>query len=73
MWPMGAAWLCRHLGDHAEFSVDADFLERRAWPAVRDAARFLLDFLIEDDDGLCPEGPVGAGGLALEEELGEGL
>ena len=51
MWPMGAAWLCRHLVDHAEFSVDADFLERRAWPAVRDAARFLLDFLIEDDDG----------------------
>jgi alpha-L-fucosidase 2 len=51
MWPMGAAWLCRHLVDHAEFSADADFLERRAWPAVRDAARFLLDFLIEDADG----------------------
>jgi len=51
MWPMGAAWLCRHLVDHAEFTDDGEFLARRAWPAVRDAARFLLDFLIEDADG----------------------
>jgi alpha-L-fucosidase 2 len=62
MWPMGAAWLCRHLVDHAEFTGDEEFLARRAWPAVRDAARFLLDFLIEDADGrlvtfpsTCPE------------------
>jgi alpha-L-fucosidase 2 len=51
MWPMGAAWLCRHLVDHAEFTGDEEFLARRAWPAVRDATRFLLDFLIEDADG----------------------
>jgi alpha-L-fucosidase 2 len=51
MWPMGAAWLCRHLVDHADFTGDEEFLAQRAWPAVRDAARFLLDFLIEDADG----------------------
>jgi alpha-L-fucosidase 2 len=48
MWPMGAGWLCRHLVEHADFTGDQDFLRRRAWPAVRDAARFLLDFLVED-------------------------
>jgi alpha-L-fucosidase 2 len=51
MWPMGAAWLCRHLVDHAEFTDDEGFLRERAWPAVRDAAAFLLDFLVEDPDG----------------------
>ena len=51
MWPMGAAWLCRHLVDHADFTGDGEFLVQRAWPAVRDAARFLLDFLVEDPDG----------------------
>jgi alpha-L-fucosidase 2 len=51
MWPMGAAWLCRHLVDHADFTGDEDFLAKRAWPAVRDAARFLLDFLVEGPDG----------------------
>jgi alpha-L-fucosidase 2 len=51
MWPMGAAWLCRHLVDHADFTGDREFLAQRAWPAVRDAARFLLDFLVENPDG----------------------
>ncbi|MFI5064619.1 MAG: glycosyl hydrolase family 95 catalytic domain-containing protein [Streptosporangiales bacterium] len=51
MWPMGAAWLCRHLVEHADFTGDEAFLAERAWPAVRDAARFLLDFLVEEPDG----------------------
>lgn len=51
MWPMGAAWLCRHLVDHADFTGDQEFLAQRAWPAIRDASRFLLDFLVEDSDG----------------------
>ena len=56
-WPMSAAWLSRHLWDHYLFGGDREFLERRAWPAMKGAAQFLLDWLIEDADGrlvTCP-------------------
>ncbi len=47
MWPMAAAWLCRHLMEHHDFSPDPLF-RRRAWPVIRGAAEFLLDFLVLD-------------------------
>ena len=56
-WPMSAAWLCRHLWEHYLFGGDREFLERRAWPAMKGAAEFILDWLIEDADGrlvTCP-------------------
>lgn len=55
-WPMGAAWLCLHLWEHYEFQPDRRFLEQ-AYPLMRDAALFLLDYLIEAPDGrliTCP-------------------
>ena len=52
VWPMGAAWLCRHLWDHYEFTGDEGFLRDRAYPLMKGAARFLLDFLIEIPAGL---------------------
>ncbi|MEG2653422.1 MAG: glycoside hydrolase family 95 protein, partial [Ruthenibacterium sp.] len=57
MWPMAPAWLCRHLWEHYEFTLDVDFLRQRAWPAMREAARFVLDWLVEGPDGTlvtCP-------------------
>ncbi|WP_371572483.1 glycoside hydrolase N-terminal domain-containing protein [Streptomyces sp. NBC_01314] len=56
-WPMGAAWLCAHLWEHYRFTGDRRFLAERAYPAMREAALFLLDFLTEDADGYlvtCP-------------------
>jgi len=56
-WPMGGAWLCAHAWEHYRFSGDRAFLADRAWPAMREAAVFLLDFLTEDADGhlvTCP-------------------
>jgi alpha-L-fucosidase 2 len=50
LWPMGAAWLCRHLWEHYQFGRDVAFL-RRAYPVLKEAARFLLDFLVEDGQG----------------------
>ncbi len=47
-WPMGAAWCTRHLWEHYLFTGDRGFLARRAWPAIKEAAEFLLDFLCED-------------------------
>jgi alpha-L-fucosidase 2 len=49
-WPMGAAWLCLHLWEHYLFSRDAAFL-KRAYPIMKEAAEFFLDFLVETADG----------------------
>ena len=49
-WPMGGAWLCQHLWEHYAFGGDLDYL-RRAYPILKGAAEFGLDWLIEDEDG----------------------
>lgn len=49
-WPMGAAWLCLHLWEHYEFNRDNEFL-KWAYPIMKEAAEFFLDFLIEDGKG----------------------
>lgn len=50
-WPMGGAWLCLHLWEHFLFGGDLAFLRERAYPLMRGAAEFCLDWLIEDDEG----------------------
>jgi alpha-L-fucosidase 2 len=50
-WPMGGAWLVRHMWEHLQFGADRDFALLRAWPAIRGQAEFLLDLLIEFPDG----------------------
>ena len=50
-WPLGAAWLCRHLWDHYDYGRDETFLREVAWPLVRDATAFCLDWLVERPDG----------------------
>lgn len=51
IWPMGAAWLCQHLWEHYAFSGDLEFLRDRAYPIMREAAQFMVDFMIQDDQG----------------------
>ena len=51
LWPMGAAWLCQHLWEHYQFTGDLEFLKQRAYPTMKEAALFFLDFLIEDSQG----------------------
>ncbi|MBD3183511.1 glycoside hydrolase family 95 protein [Candidatus Poribacteria bacterium] len=51
IWPMGAAWLCQHLFEHYLFSGDKDFLKERAYPLMKGAARFILDFMVEAPEG----------------------
>ncbi|WP_123534405.1 glycoside hydrolase family 95 protein [Halosimplex salinum] len=45
-WPMGGAWLCQNLWERYAFSGDRADLER-IYPILREAAVFLLDFLVE--------------------------
>jgi alpha-L-fucosidase 2 len=48
LWPTGAAWLCHHMWDHYLYTNDKEFLAKRAYPAMKPACQFFLDFLIED-------------------------
>ncbi len=50
-WPMGAAWLCQHVWEHYAFGGDVAFLRERAYPIMRSAAEFCLDWLIDDGQG----------------------
>ncbi len=50
-WPMGGAWLTQHLWEHYAFSGDEVFLGDTAYPIMKEAALFCLDWLIEDKDG----------------------
>jgi alpha-L-fucosidase 2 len=55
-WPMSGPWFCAHLWEHYLFTEDKKFLER-AYPVMKGAAEFCLDWLIEDGHGkltTCP-------------------
>ena len=57
LWPMGAAWTCQHVWEHWAFTGDRVFLRRQGYPLLREATRFLLDFLVDGPDGkltTCP-------------------
>ncbi|HEX5218295.1 MAG TPA: glycoside hydrolase N-terminal domain-containing protein, partial [Verrucomicrobiae bacterium] len=47
IWVTGGAWLCQHLWWHYEYSGDKQFLAK-AYPVMKEAALFFVDFLIED-------------------------
>jgi alpha-L-fucosidase 2 len=55
-WPMSGPWFCAHLWEHYLFTEDRKFLER-AYPVMRGAAEFCVDWLKEDKAGkltTCP-------------------
>jgi alpha-L-fucosidase 2 len=51
IWPMGEAWLANQMWDHYEFSGDREFLRRDAYPAIKEAAEFILGILVEAPPG----------------------
>ena len=56
-FPLSGAWLCTHLWEHFAFGGDLDFLGQFAYPIMKGAAEFCLDWLIEDGEGhlvTCP-------------------
>ena len=48
IWVTGGAWLCQHLWWHYQFGGDQQFLAQRAYPAMKQASLFFVDFLVED-------------------------
>lgn len=47
MWQMGVAWSAQHVWEHYLFTGDEKFLREQAYPIMKDAADFLVDFLVE--------------------------
>lgn len=50
-WYMGSPWVCQHLFEHFRFTGDKTYLESEAYPVMKGAALFCLDWLVEDKDG----------------------
>jgi alpha-L-fucosidase 2 len=48
IWPTGAAWLCTHMWEHYLFTGDKEFLAKHAYPAMKQASLFFMDFLVKD-------------------------
>ncbi len=48
MWPMGINWSCRHLWEHYLFTEDRIWLDTFAYPIMKEAAAFCMDWLVKD-------------------------
>ncbi len=58
MWPLGFAWCSDHFWEHYEYTGDKDFLRNEAYPVLKDAALFFVDFLVDNPKtGLLVSGP----------------
>jgi alpha-L-fucosidase 2 len=64
-WAMSSPWLCQHLWEHYAFSGDKKFLRERAWPVMKGAAEFCLDWLIDDGQGHLVTAPSGSPELSF--------
>ncbi|MCC8043080.1 MAG: glycoside hydrolase family 95 protein [Oscillospiraceae bacterium] len=50
IWPMGLAWLCTHIWEHYQFTLDKEFLAEK-YDTMREAAEFFTEYLIDDGKG----------------------
>ena len=48
MWVTGPAWCTRQFWERWRYTGDRNFLEQRAYPIMKLAAEFFVDFLVED-------------------------
>lgn len=54
----GGLWLATHLIEMYEYTLDVEFLQKVAYPVLREAALFFLDYMIEDQQtGFLLTGP----------------
>jgi alpha-L-fucosidase 2 len=50
-WPMGGPWLATQLWEHYAFTLDKNYLKDQAYPLIKGAVQFCLDFLTPDKKG----------------------
>jgi len=50
-YPIAGPWLTLHQWEHFLFTQDKTYLEREAYPVMKEAAEFLLGFIVKDKNG----------------------
>ena len=50
-WPMASGWFCQHLWEHYRYTLDHEFLLKRAYPIMKGAAEFYSGWLKDDGAG----------------------
>jgi alpha-L-fucosidase 2 len=81
MWPQGAGWCATHFTEHWRFAGDREFLEKRAYPVLKECAEFYLDWLEEEPGtGMLVSGPETSpensyreGGKGLSQSMGPAM
>lgn len=86
LWPMGGVWFACQLWDHCIYAGRPEALVKRAYPIIRGAAEFLLDFLTElpgtnalvtvptnSPENIHPAGVSLSVGAAMDNQLGRDL
>lgn len=53
----GSGWLCEDVWEYYNFNRDEDYLRDKAYPIMREAAEFYLDYLTENDEGYLVASP----------------
>ena len=51
-WSLGSPWLSQHLYERFRFTNDMEYLRNEAYPLMRSAAEFCMDWLVEKDGKL---------------------
>jgi alpha-L-fucosidase 2 len=49
IWALGSPWLSQHLYEHYRFTSDKKYLKETAYPLMKSAAAFCLDWLVAKD------------------------
>lgn len=50
-FPLAGAWMALSLWRHYEFNGDQQYLREEVYPVIGGATRFILDYLMEDEEG----------------------
>ncbi len=50
-WNMGGVWLSTHLWEHYAFTQDKNYLAQEAYPLMKGAVQFCLDWMVKDKQG----------------------
>jgi alpha-L-fucosidase 2 len=69
-WNGSSAWLSRHMWEHYAFGGDRRFLRDRAYPVMKGAAEFYLDYLVLNENGFLVSSPSGSPELKFKQPDG---
>ena len=56
-WSLGSPWLSQHLWEHYQFTGDREYLRNTAYPLMKEAALFCLDWLVPGPGGYLVTAP----------------